>query len=637
MSSGYIPSNVRWLVEFYPFPSPVPTKFDSKASILPSAPASIIVSLKTDAEGERELFKSKEMSGSFNLIKGLKRISMSRSKATPSSRCSMSFVGPLPSSVYVGVWTVVSSAGNGNNLVRFIGQVESVDCSYQVDSTGLRSQQSTVIVREWSSIFDYAVRFDKISATLAAAQTTLGANVEAAALLARARASNPLATITKIIADSYDPLELAQNILGLVGAMNTPDLIVPLKVGEVDLNKIAMTMPSVPTSVMRRIGVEDQQFGPPAFLSNTPSNPYASGFINVATGTLTGPVHTEDDWDGIFERGGMESIKKDMKKGYANNDFRPLSQGVAAVLQSQKSVWGMISENCDPMVYEFYTDIWYEKGVGGKTVCKPTVVMRDKPFAMDSIAKEYTANYDSVKKFTAYDSLPRIRIDATSIMSFRINNNLRNSPNYFMINYSPHVLKEEIATTDAMINSRRRLEPEMTRFGGHDFNGETVFLGNIREQNAAIGKITSPGTPSVIEYLSILSDLMVISNAFDYLKGNGTLSIKDNNYAISIGWNVLFDIGKWTLCGHVDAVSLDFYIDDDGLEVSNMSISLSRIVVQKTGSLAVLGAGAGPLAASAAASAAALSTQSALPIAFKNVTLETVSPDVWGDLFGRNS
>jgi len=50
-----------------------------------------------------------------------------------------------------------------------------------------------------------------------------------------------------------------------------------------------------------------------------------------------------------------------------------------------------------------------------------------------------------------------------------------------------------------------------------------------------------------------------------------------------------------------------------------------------------LGAGAGPLAASAAASAAALSTQSALPIAFKNVTLETVSPDVWGDLFGRNS
>ena len=637
MSSGYISSNVRWLVEFYPFPSPVPTKFDSNASVLPSAPASIIASIKTDAEGERELFKSKEMSGSFNLIKGLKRISMSRSKATPSSRCSMSFVGPLPSSVYVGVWTVVSSLGNGNNLVRFIGQVESVDCSYQVDDTGLRSQQSTVVVREWSSIFDYAVRFDRISATLAAAQTTLGANVEAAALLARARNSNPLQTITQIISKSYDPLELAQNILGLVGAMNTPDLLVPLKVAEVNLNQVAMTMPSVPTSVMRRIGVEDQQFGPPAFLSNTPSNPYASGFINVATGTLTGPVHTDDNWDGVFESGGMESIKKDMKKGYANNDFRPLSQSIGAVLESQRSVWGMISENCDPMVYEFYTDIWYEKGTGGKTVCKPTVVMRDKPFAMDSIAKEYEKNYSSIKKFTAYDSLPRIRVDATSIMSFRINNNLLNSPNYFMINYSPQVLKESLATTDAMINSRRRLEPEMTRFGGHDFNGQTVFLGNVREQNAAIGQSTSPGALSVLDYLGVLSDLMVISNAYDYLMGNGTLSIKDNNYAISIGWNVVFDIGKWTLCGHVDAMSLDFYIDETGLEVSNMTISLSRIVVQKTGSLAALGAGAGPLAAAASAASSVFSTNSALPTSFSKVTLETVSPDVWGDLFGRNS
>jgi hypothetical protein len=508
-----------------------------------------------------------------------------------------------------------------------------------VDGTGLRSQQSSVIVREWSSIFDYAVKFDRISATLASAQTALGAGAAAASLLARAQGNNPLSTITKIIADSYDPLELAQNILGLVGAMNTPDLVVPLKVGEVNLNQIAMTMPSVPTSVMRRLGVDSQQFGPPAFLGNAPSNPYASGFINVATGTLTKPVHTDDNWDGIFERGGMDSIKDDMKKGYINNDFRPLSQGIGAVLQSQKSVWGMISENCDSMVYEFYTDIWYEKGPGGKTICKPTVVLRDKPFAMDSIAKQHEANYDSVKKFTAYDSVPRIRIDATSIMSFRINNNLLNSPNFFMINYSPQGLKAELATTDAMINSRKRLEPEMTRFGGHDFNGETMFLGNVREQNAAQGKsaFTLPGATPVEKYLSVLSDLMVVSNAYDYLMGNGTLSIKDNNYAISIGWNVLFDIGKWTLCGHVDAVSLDFYIDDDGLEVSNMSISLSRIVVQKTGSLAVLGAGAGPLAASAAASAAAFSTQSALPIAFKNVTLETVSPDVWGDLFGRNS
>jgi len=639
MSNRYISSNVRWLVEFYPFSSPVPEAFDGKVPPLPSAPASIIASLKTDAAAETELIKSKGIPGETKLVKGLKRISMSRSKATPSSRCNMSFVGPLPSSVYVGVWTVVSSVGNGNNLVRFVGQVESVDCSYQVDDTGLLSQQSSVVVREWSSILDYAVRFDKISSTLSEAASKIGANAAAAGILSKAAGGNVLGTIAEIISKSYDPLELAQNILGLVGAMNTPDVVVPLKVAEVNLNRIAMTMPSVPISVMARLGVGDHQVGPPAFLSNKPSNPYASGFINVATGTLTGPVHTDDNWNGIFERGGMESIKSDMKKGYVNNDFRPLSQGIGTVLQSQKSVWGMISENCDSMVYEFYTDIWYEKGPGGKTICKPTIVMRDKPFAMDSIAKKHGQNYANIKKFTAYDSVPRIRVDAASIMSFRINNNLLNSPNYFVINYATQSLKAELATTVAMEKSRQRLEPEMTRFGGHDFNGQTLFLGNVREQNAAQGKatFTRPGDTPVEDYFGVLSDLMVVCNAYDYLMGNGTLSIKDNNYAISIGWNVVFDIGKRTLCGHVDAISLDFYIDETGLEVSNMNISLSRIVVQTTSSLAALGAGVGPLADAASAASSAFSTASVLSGGFEKVTLDAVSPDVWGDLFGRNS
>jgi len=626
MTIGYISSNVRWLVEFYPFSSPIP---DSTISPI-SAPASIIASIKSDADDlKAELVKSKLVSKDSNLIKGLKRISLTRSKASPSSKCSMAFVGPLPDSVYVGVWTVVTSLGRGKNLVRFVGQIESIDCSYQVTDEGLLSQQSMVVVREWSSMLEYAVRFDKVSLSNETSKNSVGAAATAANLLAQAKADT-LNTINDVIAKAYDPLELAQNILSLVGAMNEQDVVQPLQVAGVNLNRIAMTMPEVPQSVIARLRTTTPaQALSKAITPITASNPYASGFINVATGTLTTKIHTDDKWDGIFESGGMDEIKSKMKEGYNNNSFRPLSQGLGAVIQSQESVWKMISTTCDPLVYEFYTDIWYEEDASGKIICKPTIVLRDKPAALDLVAKEHGDNYENIKKFTLYDNIPRITINSASIMSLRINNNLLNSPNYFVINYNTEALKTGLNTATATEKSRKRIEPEMRRFGGHDFNGTAMFLGNVREQNRAQGLGLPEASIGVEEYLGVLSDLMVVSNAYDYRMASGVLTIKDDNYAISIGWNVTFQFGDRILCGHVDAVGLDFYIDETGLEVSNMNLTLSRMVELQKGS-------AGSLTSSAGLSVLAAASGAASGSIFSTDTLTPMSPEVWGNLFRKN-
>lgn len=604
-NDGYTSSNLRWTVEFYDFPSSIPK--NGASDFLPTTPSAIIAS--TDSEANQIIsiinkvkadfkFKGKEA----EVIRGLKRISIARNKATPDAKCSLTFVGAMPKSIYIGVWVIVTSVSTEKNgerkaLPRFIGQVESVDVTYQMRADGLLTQVNNISIREWSAILKYAVRFDRNSLAANAFQTGSQSALNDIAGGAILGQNAPVKQLTDLVNKTYNPLGLAQTIIDLMGALNPADAFPGLTVGSTTLPTIALTAPSVPAGVLARIRA--QQGGSPVNSPLNPKSPFQSGFTTTISGSHSTPSHNSGEWDGVFETQGIDKLKKNMQDAYVNNPMKPSANGIGAILQSGLAAWDNITSYCEPLVFEYYTDIWYERA-GNSIIAKPVIVMRDKPFAIDAIAAT-RPKYSNIKKYSLYDNVPRIRIPKNNITGFRVNNNLANSPNYVIIDYTNQSTGSNQAKWEAVAKSIERLDPEMRRFGGHELQGKALFLGYTGEDTSSgIANFGGGATDSYIEWYETLRDLMVTWHSYDYQMGSGVLQVKDDNFAVSVGFNVAFEFGAYTLVGHVNSFSLEYSIDENGMGSSNMQIEMSKIVQQ---------------------------TESG--------KLNTMAPEAWGDLFGE--
>jgi hypothetical protein len=596
--------STKWVMELYAFDSPLPTEDQLSVSL---APTSIIGNsgAKVAIEKKIQALKDKKLleGGNIESAYGVTSIAYSRSKSTPDGQCQVNFVGRLPNGVHAGAWVVITSVSNANTgqeraLVRYVGQIIDVSPDYQVASSGVFIQNSTITIREWSSVLRMPVRYDvfsiegqQLSNNPAAALEGL---VGSALSKLGAKGKSKDEEIKKLLEKAFDPYELAQVILLLVGMISKEDSTSRIKQlnGEaITLPKKAVTACAIPAGVQERLGISSSGAGGLAgavqsvgsLLSGGGSegnaiNPYMSGFMQTVTGIQKDPVYNSG-WDGIFAQTKISDYKGILKKGYESSNNRPATNGIAAITQIGMSAWDLLQNFCDKDINEVYTDMWYEIGENEKDIVgKPVIVIRDKPYLMKSVKDGKEDGIESsnlLDNWTLYDHIPRINIPNSLITRVSLKNTFLNSPNYIRINFSINNKRVGANDSKAALYGLRRLDPEMKRFGGNEFFMETNFIGTKADKTSKAENSTGD---FFVTWFETLRELARCWHSYNYRMGSGVIVIKDNNIPLSLGFNVQFEFGNYTLVGQIESISSNYMKESDGTDVNATTIQLSRIV-----------------------------------------------------------
>jgi hypothetical protein len=575
--------STKWIVEVYPFKNSVPSPDD----FLEGVSNKFAV---TGSRGSNEFIKKLESKGLIppgavieNL--GVTSVSINRSKSSPSGQATIITIGPLASSLVVGSWVVISTAsrksGKSKYLMRFIGQIQSLDITYGVEESGLQTTLTQIIVREWSYGLTVPVKYDAISiqaGIIGAAQFVQ--NVSLKAISGGGNRDNAATQLQNLMAQSYDPYQVSELVLKLIGAVNSDDITNKVDLGADNQFKfpgVAMQMPSVPRGILQRLGLEVQN----------PKSPFSTGFVKVMSGVQSEPVYSKDNWDGIWKSSSLDAFKNILEEGYKKINIRPSISGLGALLQNGTPAWDILSRFSENALNECFTDIWYEEGEEGDIVGKPVIVIRDKPFLLKSLkekpAPELASRFGSVPDlsgWTLYDDLPRLYLPSEQIASFRVGVTSMNSPNYINVEYESASAADRITAAKSSLAGVARLGNEMERFGAHIGTARTIYMGlsSPRDNNPNSQNAKNVNSNYYEEYFGVIKGLFAMWHAYNYRMGNGQITLKDDNIPVSLGTNIQFEIGAFTLCAHVDSVSYTYQIGSDGLETSVCIVSFSRMV-----------------------------------------------------------
>lgn len=611
--------SVRWLVEVYPFDTALPSPNDFGKAIEASPIPPIIIGSAAENEKTKELLRSSfDRYETPEIVAGLVSLSISREKTVPDASCSMKMVGPLPPDIIPGTWIIISSvgtkvSGETQRLVRFIGQIHTIAPSYSSNpETGLITVVTDIACREWSAILRTPIRYDYYSVQLgdvnANPKSAVGHGQEqiirAAKLTAKRLGLPAREEIEPIISENFDPLGTCHMILRLLGAMSDNDANKNVRDFETTRPEFATAPPRVPFGMMKRLGIKLDSAG-------TSTHPYTSGFVKVISGSLKEDFGlATGEWDGIF---GYEFAIRDLKfwmdQGYEERSISPYASAILALAQTTIPAWDLLNQYCDNAVNEVFTDMLHQykfeidmsPNSGGKEKQKvkttindigaqPVIFIRDKPFLMRYFKNSiFDSGSDVFDNWSHYDDVPRIQIPQHSITDIRFVNTFINSPNYIRINLNIPVLKKGHQTSLSAANGFVRMLPEQHRFGGQEFFAETQYLNsNLTGENASksITGYTSQvdfggGKTSVVvgNYIN-MRDVLRYWHGYNYRMSDATLVLKDDNYALTVGFNASFRIGSYRvpLIGHITSLSYNFYIDETGLEHTDTQVGLTRVV-----------------------------------------------------------
>lgn len=587
--------STKWIVEVYPFDNPVPSSGDFLY-----APAKTNSSFAvTGSKGSSEYISALKEKGLIpddaeiqNL--GVVGVSINRSKSSPAGEATISTVGPMASSLVVGSWVVISTASRKNNktkyLMRFIGQIQSLDVTYGVEESGLQTTMAQISVREWSYGLTVPVKYDILSIQAGVlGGNQVNQNLANKIIGGSTDQANVSTQLQDLMLQSYDPYQVSELVLKLIGAINSEDIVNKVDLGsnnQLQFPQQALQMPSVPKEVLARLGLK----------VTNPRSPFSSGFVKVMSGVQNKPVYSRSDWNGIWKSTNLDDFKDILQDGYSKIKVRPSIPGLGTLLQNGTPAWTILNDFAENTLNECFTDIWYEDNGNGDIVGKPVIVVRDKPFLMKSLRENpppalsgQFGTTPDLSGWTLYDDLPRLIIPSEQVVSMRLGNTIVNSPNYIRVEYDSPSQSDRMTGAKSALSGIVRLSSEMERFGGIDGTAHTIYMGlsNPKEINPSVAQNVSPNFFE--EYFGIIKSLFTLWHSYNYRMANGQITLKDDNIPVSIGNNIQFEIGKFTLCAHVDSVSYTYQIQSDGLETSVCIISYSRLVrVEENGDLSLM-------------------------------------------------
>jgi hypothetical protein len=540
--------------------------------------------------------------------KGVVSISVSRSKASIQNTASIQVVGDLHPAYSIGNWVIIKSKVGKftekdetykevsplkEGLIRFIGQITTIENTYAVQGSGLLTKQATVHIREWSSLLNIPVRIDAHSFSSYFNQTK---EVLGRANLIGGITNTPDVNVSQLVLQLVDPFMGAAMVLAIIGGLNTDprtgaDLGVDLGEYEkiISMSKLTSRMPCLPRQLLNYLKLPD---------STETDNAFATGFTNTLLGVMYANTTFEASKAGALEGYGQQQRDPKAFKGYfksydqlksmfSNYKDRPIKTNFFSTLGQGSSAWSLIQEQIDTTINEAFTDIWYFKTESGEVTSLPMVILRDKPFALKTFLTD-PENQIKHTKWTAFDDLPRVFVDDVHIQSVSTTNTFFTSPNFIM----PDIQSGNVGSsrpddpTTVFANAVHRIidEGAIDRFGTIEHYWNTVYSSPIAKVNGVTGDVVS------IPWFEDTKKLMYYWHSLSYRFGNAQITMKDNNLPIMVGCNMSFPMGKNVLCGHVESVSWSFSIGMDGTASTSTNVQLSYLCkVKDDGELTLIG------------------------------------------------
>lgn len=538
---------------------------------------------------------------------GVVSIGISRSKASIQNTASIEVVGDLHPAYSIGNWVIIKSkigkftqkdknfpevSPLSEGLIRFIGQITTIQNNYAVQGSGLLTKRATVHIREWSSLLNIPVRIDAHSYSSYYNQTkeSLGR-----ANFIGGTQKTPDINIAELAQKVIDPFEGAALVLAIVGGLNTDQQTganLGADLGEyekvISASKLTSRMPHLPAPLLDYLKLPN---------TTQTDNAFATGFTNTLLGVMNADSGFEETKKDALEGYG-DKQKRDPKSfsgyftGYKqvasmfnNYKDRPVNANFFASLGNGTSAWSLIQEHIDTTTNEAFTDIWYFRTESGAVTSLPMIVLRDKPFALKAFLTD-PDNQIKNTKWTAFDDLPRVFVDDASIVSVSTTNTFFTSPNFI----EPNLQTGEVGSsrtddpTVVLTTAAHRIidEGAIDRFGTIEHYWNTVYT-------APTAKSSETGTVFV-PWFEDTKKLMYYWHSLSYRFGNAQITLKDNNLPIMVGCNISFPMGKNVLCGHVEAASWSFSIGMDGTASTTTSVQLSYLCkVTDDGSLTLIG------------------------------------------------
>lgn len=545
----------------------------------------------------------------FSGNKGVVSISVSRSKSSVQNTASIQVVGDLSPAYAIGNWVVIKSKiGKFNEnekdenfknvsslkegLIRFIGQITTIESNYSVMGNGLLLKKATIHIREWSSVLNIPVRLDPYAFSDHAFQTS---NVAGRGELLKDSIRNNGTDIAleDLAKDVIDPFVSASLVLAIIGGLNTDkesgvdlEAAIGKYKGLINLSRLISRMPSLPQELLTYLQLPK---------SVRADQPFSTGFVN----TLVGVFKTEETKKSTAMSGyGQKNIDKGSFSGYfssfnnlktmfKNYKDRPVSSNFLAALGKGASAWSLIQQQLDLTTNEAFTDIWYFKTESGAVTSLPMIVLRDKPFAIKSLLNNKENPIKSTN-WTAFDDIPRVFVDDVLIQSISTNNSFFNSPNYIQ----PDFRSGEVGSIRAdspqanYAKAAHRIidNPAIDRFGTIEHYWSTVYSAPALQQ-------TKDGKVVFVDWFEDVKKLMYYWHTLNYRFGNASLIIKDNNLPIMIGCNISFPLGENVLCGQVESISWTFSIGMDGSASTTTNVQVSYLcrVKENSDALGLIG------------------------------------------------
>jgi hypothetical protein len=538
--------------------------------------------------------------------RGVISIGISRSKASVQNTASIEVAGDLHPAYSIGNWIVIKSKVGKfiekdekftevsplkEGLIRFIGQITTIENNYSVQGSGLLTKRATVHIREWSSLLNIPVRIDanSISSYFSQTQEALGR-----LNFIGATQKTPIVNIAELAQKLIDPFMGAGMVLSIIGGLNTDaetGASLGADLGEyekvVGISRLTSRMPSLPQPLLEYLELPE---------STKSNNAFATGFTNTLLGVMYANSTFEASKAGALENYGKEQRDPKSFNGYfksygqlksmfSNYQDRPVKSNFLSSLGQGSSAWSLIQEHIDTTINEAFTDIWYFKTESGATTSLPMIVLRDKPFALKAFLTD-PENQIKHTKWTAFDDLPRVFVDDSMIQSVSTTNSFFTSPNFIM----PQLQTGEVGSsrsddpTTVLTTAVHRIidEGAINRFGTIEHYWNTVY-------SAPTSKSSEKGTV-YIPWFEDTKKLMYYWHALSYRFGDARLLIKDNNLPIMVGCNMSFPMGKNVLCGHVESVSWSFSIGMDGTASTSTNVQLSYLCkVKDDGELTLIG------------------------------------------------
>jgi hypothetical protein len=405
--------------------------------------------------------------------------------------------------------------------------------------------------------------------------------------------------ITDILKNSYDPFELAQIVLLLVGSIAAED------VSEIANNEalkkvgtFSYAPPGIPTTLINRLAIPDLE----------PASAYDAfqyKFVKVVTGLHSRPdsILPEDGWDGIFPSyDTLKDYASFMKSNYEQvKNWRPKTNGMGILATLGKSAWTLLNEYCDNASHEVFSDLWYfydqdESEEKYAVKAQPVIVVRDKPFLLSlyegskSLAsfgaesiKLPSTDVGSVssdvlwRAWSRFDYVPRIKIPSSVIVGVSINQTINDTATLITADF---IGADASARAAALSAGIKRNSYAAKRFGTNEFRRSSLFLPAATANVAATGKIIGDGytAEKAADYYKTIADLWNFWYGEKYRMPDMVLHIRDDSFAIVVGFNIMFEIGNATFVGHVSDYATNTIVSGNGAVTQDTTITIQRAV-----------------------------------------------------------